>query len=706
MMKRVQLFPITGVLFIMLLGVFGCSKNQDRYEDPPWLGGSNIETLQDAKYGGKYSIFLKLMDKAEYTIPISKQLFTLFVPSDDAFKAYFQSIGISTVDDLTKIQAQQLFTLHMLPNPRSEGEYAALFFRKPTSSTSKPYTETVRYYPDLKDREVLVSSGIKLMPLFSKDYFEDFGGDPNGSDYLFMYPESKWEAGHGDMNWGNAMITESEVRTATGFIYFVDQVVPFQKNIDQYLAENPDKYGIFYDMMQRFAKYAAGSKDEQGLQLYTKSYDLVSNIAQEQGQFTGNENRMLNMFSGFLPPNAVLQKYLDEKVLPTYKVIDSVPKITMYYILQSQIGNGLALLSKFSKNYFNAFGEPTVINKQDISSSHMCSNGVIYEMKRVLEPNVFTCVPGNLFFDANYSTFLNALDQSALLKSLASLDNKITLFAPTNDQLLAMNIRYTVTNGMEYKPAAGAWLKMDANDLNTFVKDHIYDGNITDLSGDEFVKMVSGNYIHYKDGIIDGPLNQFNNDHISIVKKIVPEQNNGTLYNISTPIKSKLVIGAWLVKEPSVSKFKDLIVKAKLIDTRKPDIPAYKEIGYIMNFLLEADFWTGFIPDNDAITAAEAAGLIPTDATALKNFLQYHFVRGSVIFDDGKAKSGDYPSNNLLGTDPITLSKIYAGLNVDSKKNALTITDHSGQVISVDHSQADILVRQGVVHKINKVLIY
>ena len=168
MIKKFQLFQIAMVA-VVLLGIFSCSKQQERYEDPPWLGGSTIETLEKK---GNYTIFLKLMEQANYTIPIEKQLFTLFVPNDAAFNTYFQKSGIASVESLTKDQSVQLFTLHVLRNPRSkyqliyeylyneeqgpDGEYAALFFRKPTLSTSIPYQETVKYYPPQKDRKSVV----------------------------------------------------------------------------------------------------------------------------------------------------------------------------------------------------------------------------------------------------------------------------------------------------------------------------------------------------------------------------------------------------------------------------------------------------------------------------------------------------------------------------------------------------------------------
>lgn len=713
MMKRFQLFQI-AIVALVLFGIFGCSENQDRYEDPPWLGGSSIETLEEK---GNYTIFLTLMEKAGQKSTIEKTLSTLFVPNDEAFNAYFQSIGVASVDGLSDAQATNLFNLHLLPNGRSKfqliyeylwselqgpnGEYAGLFFRKPTKSTSILYKEVVpEYYQDakLRGKELTMYTGEKLVPLFSKDYFEDFFGDPNGSDYTFMYPESNWSE-YG-LNWGNAAVTESEVRTSNGFIYYVDQVVPLQDNIEQYLRNNKEKFGLYYDVLQRFANYSTSRTVDNQTQ-YEKSYDLVSNIAEEEGAFTGPEVRMKDMYTAFLPNNEVLQEYLNRTVLKTYASIDSVPKVTLYYILQTQLGRSLGLISKISKSYFNSFGDPMIITKDDILSSKMCSNGVVYEMKKVLEPNVFTCVPGNLFFDANYSTFLYALNQSGMLASLSNPNSDVTLFAPTNDQLEAYGIRYEpISQSIMYKGKDNKWNKMKTQDMVMFVQDHIYQGVLDDLITERFVEMASKNFLRIANGGIQAAENQRLREFVQIAQKI-PNEKNGILYNLTAPVKSNYGMGKYIVQDPEVSQFKDMLVSAgflvpKFLDQITRDtIPNLK-------FLAEGDYWTAFLPTNAAIEEAKAAGIIPEEKEELKKFLLGHFIRKSVIFDDGQ-KNGLFPTNRTHVTPNGTE---YVPLKITSTLNNMTIEDYSKQIVTVDHAKANILVRKGVVHKISSVLLY
>ena len=714
-MKRFQLIQV-AVVAMVLFGMFGCSKSQERYQDPPWLGGSSIETLQGRK---NYTIFLKLMEMAGQKFTIEKTLSTLFVPNDSAFNAYFLANGIPSVESLSTDEAKQLFSLHALPNPRSRfqliyeyvwgelqgptGEYASLFFRKPTASTSTPYKETVpAFYQDaiLRDKVLTMYTDVKLIPLFTKEYYGDFFGASDGSDYTYMYPGSKWSKL--GLNWGNAAVTEQEVRTSNGFLYMIDQVVPPQKNIEEYMRANKDKYGVYYDILQRFANYSQSRVINSEKQYY-KNYDLNSNLAEEQGAFTSTtgEVRMKDMFTVFLPSNEVLQDYLNRTIMTTYTSLDSVPRVTLKYILQTQISRSLGLISKISQSYFNSYGDPVVITKDDITSAHMCSNGVIYEMKKVLEPNVFTCVPGKLFFDANYSTFLYALDQSGMIAALSNPNSPVTLFAPNNKQMETYGIRYDpISSSIIYKGKDLKWNRMNTTSMVMFIQDHIYPGLIDDLTTERYIEMASKNFVRIGNGGVQGSENQRFRETVQIAQKI-PNDKNGILYNVTVPVKSNYGMGKLITLDKELSQFKDLLVTAGFLVPKQLD-PITRDTVPNLKFLAEADYWTALIPTNAAMDAAKAAGLIPTNKDSVKKFCLYHFIRKKVIFDDGLI-NGSYPSDL-----PVMINGIqdYAPLKITNVVNNMTIEDNKKHIITIDHSKADYLVRKGVVHKINSILKY
>ena len=744
-MKKILRLILAFIVVAGLSGISGCTEDhQERFEEPPWLGGSSIEILQER---GKYNIFLSLMEKANYYEPVSKQLFTLFVPSDSAFNAYFKSVGINSVDDLTKEEAVEIFTLHVLRNPLSrfqlvyeyawnelqgpKGEYASLYHRKLTSSTTIPYSEKINYLPGRIGETVLVYTDNKYVPLWTAEWFNDYGGAEDGSDYLFMYPRSTWRKGYTSnlkgMNWHSAMVIpnpeipdELEVRTASGFIYFLDRVVPPMPTIDQYLKDNPQKFGLYYDILQRFATYPSTRVDEQKRVLYKKSYDLISDLALERGPSTDPAVPPQNMWTAFVPTNDVLQTYLDNTVLKYYSSIDRAPRVTLYYILQTQLSANVALLSKMEKSYFNFFGDDTEVSRADVADSYVCSNGVVYESKRVLEPNVFTCVPGELFINKDYSTLLFVLDKAGMLSSLANPESNVTLFAATNEKLEEYGIRYNATNDVieNRGPVDGIWRTMNTLELETFAQDQIHKGLLTDLGGPGgFAEMLSQNYIYYGGNQVYAAENQATNA-IANVQEVIRNERNGFLVKVDKPIESRVVMGRVLsgqfsnsvdFSDPDLSEFSKLLVSANMLDARFRDATTKENIPNL-KFLAAYKKWTAFIPTNEAMAKARAEGIIPpgwpkttTGRDSVNNFLKYHFVINNVIFDDGKA-SGIFDTY-FTYKDPLDATKtLNAKIEIMNSPNNLSIKDNSGQIVQVDHANANILVRKGVIHKINTVL--
>ena len=727
-MKIYQCFQRGVIVIITIFSLFwitGCNdpddfdpnvgpKGRAVYVRPGWLGGTNLEILEASP---DYSIFIELMDKAGLREQIEKQLFTLFVPNNDAFNAYFAKHGYSSVDDLSDQEAETLFKYHYVKNGRSAyqlkyeflwgeeqgptGEYGSLFYRKGTAARSVPYVEKVRYNPEFKDQnngELLIYTDYKLIPLMSRDFFEDFFGDPDGSDYLLMYPGSKWA---NDLNWHNAAVTQKEVPTASGFIYYIDQVVDNMESIEEYLIKNQDRFGVYYDLAQRFATYGnARTMDGYGeTKLYKKNYNLIYNFADEYGPDNGGTERYKSTFTLYAPIDEVMQKYLDETVLKYYSSLDSVPSITLYYIVQSQLSQSFGLMSKIEKLYYNSFGDQMVINRDNVLGAQMCSNGPVYAMNSVIEPLVFTCVPRRLFFDSNYTTFLFALEKMEMLSLISDPNKDVTVFAVDNESMEASNIRYNeIDDRLMVRGDDGIWKTPNTIWLENFLADHIYDGVIDDLSGEGYIEMSSKNFVHYKNNKLEAGKNVANGETVDILDKEVNEKN-GILYNVSNSIKSDYSLGQYILDHPEYSIFADSMISQGLLLPKNTD-PFTGNVIPKITFLAEADYWTVFIPDNNAMEAALAQGLIPTDADGVKDFLYYHFIRKSVIFDNGEL-SGEFNTNSIASsTDGI----LYYKVTISNQANNLVVTDGAGNQVAVNHADANALVSGGVAHKITAVL--
>ena len=743
-MESLSKHLIFSLMFTVCLIFTACDDHQDRYDDPDWLEGSNIEVLEENE---EYSIFLDLLKRNEdYYNSVDILLYTLFVPTDEAFEDYFEANGITGLDDLSQDELEDLLTSHLLINGRSRfdliyewafgeasvDEYGAVFFQKKTLAAEPDYKELPRYLKDEFPDSITIISRDKYVPLWSTDYLEVKFAEE--SDYRYLYPNSNW-AGYENsaldnlaMNWGNARIlpnpnipveeqTELGIKTSSGYIYPLDQVLDKTQTIELYLKNNQDRYGLFYDLLQRFAKYSQTTQDDQIV--YRKSYtNGIENICDDRGPTNTGWNPqyyMIDMFTAFLPNDDILQAYLDENILPTYGVIDSVPDLTLSYLLRAHINNSLGLPSRMSSGYFDNLGNEMGLDTTDFNHEYcaMCSNGPVYDLKEVLEPYAFKTITRELFLDKNYSTFLYMLESNDLLSNLTVDGDEVTLFACTNDDLADANIRYSEADDeIQYKGANNLWKPMSSSDLEEFIQNHIVYKNLTSLSGEGFVEMSSGNYIYYNNGKVQASQNQFLDQECTSDQLI----SNGyaTMYDIDKPLTSDCSIGKYLLNDPDNEDIDVVEISTDTTLTMFSDLLQSLSQLYTYDYYLTGDLvvsfnllpdgqWTIFAPTNEAMRKAEAEGLIPSRRDSLVNWIYYHCVRNNVIFDDGNPSGTGTFSTNLEieneNSDVITYETLY----IDNSQYNLQVTDKFGNVVKVEHSDANNLVQKGVVHKINTV---
>jgi uncharacterized surface protein with fasciclin (FAS1) repeats len=107
---------IIGICSAMLLFLFLYSCT----EDPVlWKLSSEQQVISDyvADNPEKYSEFYQLLEGANLTAILSvRGPFTLFIPTDDAMKAYYKEIGINSQADMSDAQKLELAYTHLINN--------------------------------------------------------------------------------------------------------------------------------------------------------------------------------------------------------------------------------------------------------------------------------------------------------------------------------------------------------------------------------------------------------------------------------------------------------------------------------------------------------------------------------------------------------------------------------------------------------------
>jgi uncharacterized surface protein with fasciclin (FAS1) repeats len=696
-------------LAIILVSVFNsCEFNKEPYENPEWLGGSIFETLEK---NGNYSNLIRLAEIAEYRDIIESDVYTFFAADDDAFREYLDSRGLDSVGQLSKRESKSLMALISVHKGRSRqqlvyryindtwhdstSEYLSRFFRWDLPAKYYIETEEVKYNPDYQGQELAIVNNHKWMPCISEDLFGDIGGKKDGSDYLYFFPNSTWTG----LSWYNAAVTGPEARCSNGFIYYIDQVVPIMPSIEEYMRENQDKYGVFYDLMQRFARYATAYEEGIEYDIYTKSYNDVTDIAFENGpQSLGYE--ATNFYTAYIPTDDVLQPYLDNAFLSgKFASIDSVPLETIIYLLNGHIAGSWVFPSQIRKEFINPYGEVVDFDlDQNVTDARLLSNGAFYEINTVLEPLAFTAAPGPLFKDNNYSTILRALNAVGVIPTLSYADVPVTVFAADNDRLFDYGIRYNaLREEFEQQNIFGIWESMEDEDFTDFVYDHVIYKGYDDFSGEGIIYTATGTGVYYNNNAFMAGGNREANEQIGVVDAI-NSNINGVLYLLDSPIKPpKEGFARYIYGNDDFSEFYSLLDKAGLVDTvadeDDPDL-YYKRF----KFLLTYENWTGFLPDNDAIAYAEANNLIPEDSVELGNFLKYHFVADELISDFNTV------SNDFI-TALIDSTGVPVELKIQSEPKQMVVIDGSGQEVQINHNTANVFVRDGIAHRIKTVLI-
>jgi uncharacterized surface protein with fasciclin (FAS1) repeats len=153
----------------------------------------------------------------------------------------------------------------------------------------------------------------------------------------------------------------------------------------------------------------------------------------------------------------------------------------------------------------------------------------------------------------------------------------------------------------------------------------------------------------------------------------------------------------------STSGFFDLMKSAGLVD----------ETNETLRFLTAGESYTAFIPSNEALLQHNVSSM---SAAAKVQFIQYHFVKGDIIFTDGKKPASQYPTLRI-DESSTSFSTNFSNLNIKPAVDVIDILNPDGSLYyrvdentvltnkMVSENINNAQVTTGVVHIIDTVLI-
>lgn len=213
-MKKIMLL-IASALFLMC----GCEEETDpHYKKPEWLNGPLFDQIKST---GKYDSFVKAAEHSGYDEFLnSRQMFTVFVPTNEAFDKYLGNVGASSIKDLNKEEVYDLLEFHTLANAwdstKMGGKYSWGYWG---DNPNNFRTECLYQPPIYQASNKHVSPQRTFLLLFSDAYFRNNGF--SAIDYETFYPETEWTG----YNINNAAILKKEKTAENGFYYVIDHVI-------------------------------------------------------------------------------------------------------------------------------------------------------------------------------------------------------------------------------------------------------------------------------------------------------------------------------------------------------------------------------------------------------------------------------------------------------------------------------------------------
>lgn len=686
MTRKILLLCLAG------LSVISCQREIEKFQRPDWLEGKLFTQIQAIPETDQ---FVRCLTRTGYdTIINSAGSFTVFVPNNAAFDAYFAANSeFSSVDDMPYNEVWELVRTHIIQNPWSRVQLQTLdingWIDKKDPYNDEPWgykrqttmkDPNKKYFIKVDTREVttivdstqstdtrmVFTESRKYAPLFFDEYMEL--AKVNSSDYEYFF-NRPFDAG--SMYYVNAKLIEGQDEYAeNGFIYVVDQVVEPLKNAEQHIESDEDEhnYNMFLETIHLFPEFIENIDEtnkqpgaELGLEvptLYNLRYpSLTFDIHREftgEGRDRVNSTNSIRYHYGVLAPTDAAMKWLidniltDESGYPHWPNYTLVPEKLKEIIANAHMSNDPVYLSDIRNGFVNGEEDSVYIDESFIVDRAYGSNSTFMGIDKPIIPRAFSSVTGPVYLRPGYNYMMNAMEYARVLPAIKRIGADYSFFIVDDEQLMIdsslvaepdpqFRNRYTVYSyDKTYKPARRT--NRSRYEMVQTIFNQVAEGRFSKVARKEFIKTLAGNYICYNsvDDIVTGgvPTNQGWNGDSTENYYLVPIQLEEPTDNGETyNVQGFFDFPRTKIYDIVLSYryWYDLIFSAGLIDLD------YGEL----TFINEAEYHTLFIPTQEALQNYNTDTLSTEE---LRDFIKYHFVKGEHVFTHGKEPPGPYPT--------------------------------------------------------------
>ncbi len=736
--KQLTLIALLVVLF------FGCKKDFDKYDRPDWLAGKLYTQILTRP---ELSTFAELLKISGYdTIIDVSGSSTVFAPSNDAFKEYFQNnLKYKSVSEMSKAEVIKLVKYHLVQNSWSKKQLTQLDvwgwidtldlknnmpkgYKRETLllgknqkygvvwSKYKRLNSTI-YRTNIIDttstswyRRVFTDSR-KYAPIFYKEYFDIY--NLSTSDYTFYYNRPFLSAS--DLYYAGSRIASDEIFAENGFVYVIDKVVePLKNGVELLTDKSKANYSTYYNLVNLFSEFTFNQKAtfaqpgaDQGLKvdsLFDLRYpQLIFDINSEKTRaprgVTGLPvNVTIRYHQGIVAPTNEAMNLLVSQYLAggnNWGSLEAAPENIKRIVANSSLSINSVYQTDLRVGFLNGEADIIPVDETSIVQKEYGSNCTFIGVNKPIVPRAFSSVTGPVYLRKGFSKVMFAIEKSGLLSALKRKDANYSFFVEADvnssiDSSFIYDANLGNFSAITLYPAVRT-TRLSNEDLRILLLNHVGLSQ-PDPGGakKQFIKNLAGNYLIYDNvtkevkGTAPSTYGFQGAKQITVIpQKISTNSDNGSTYEISNWLNFS-ANNLFIAISSAYPKFHSLLKKA----------------GYSLDnqsrysFMSENQYYTVLVPTTEALVAANADAM---SINQLQSFLLLHFIQGELIFTDGSSKSDFYETARIDGSStPFTT--VYTRLKVVTGIDKITIPlkDGSPAVVINESPKTNILTARNL----------
>jgi uncharacterized surface protein with fasciclin (FAS1) repeats len=743
---------------VLAISIFSCREEEFyKYDRPEWLSGKLYSQVEATEGLDSFAVCLK-KSGVDTIINVSGS-FTVFAPVNEAFREFFrESPQYNKISDIPAGELEKIVRYHIIQNSWTIPQLSALdvygWIDPDDPNNNKPrgykrqtlLQETNRKYPVTIKRGVYsitdsLSSNLtrtvftpsrKYVPLF----FDRFLGVAglSGSDYDFYF-----QPGYsvGKMHYAGARIVSPEIYAENGIAYKIDKVILPLGNAEKILSrEYPGhSYSDFLKMVYRYGQISPNMQETQKLPgfrqglavdtLYNLTFpELTFNIHSE---LTNPPNTpatfSIRYHNGLVAPTNQALEELFNKVITgpgRWPNLNAVPDDIYKIIVKSHMSASPVYQKDFTRGFINGENDLVFIDPSTVVQAEYASNATFSGVNKPVVPRAFSSVTGPVYLNPGYSIFRTALERTKVIATLKRKNENYQFFIIPDNTLGIDSSLFLIPDlrnpdnfqFVTWDKSSERYIYRTTDELVTQLFNQVGITQPTGSGRKEFIPNLAGNYIVFdweNDDVSGGASSTYGfmgDSVITLAPRLLEQVDNGLVYEVNGWFNFPQA--NMYATTGRYSEFTKLIEQAGL----------RSNLYQRLNFISPGEKYTVFIPSDEALRNYDTSNMTKEELT---QFIKYHFVRGDIVFTDGKKPKGAYPTMRVDESSTVYNRK-YSPLILNPGVDKIDIMNPDGSLyyrINEKNNTTNTMVAEdtdtsplsfkyitvGVVHVIDTVLV-